>query len=82
MLKGTEPLKIEEIGNTYVGPEDRFVVSLVVGYNQEDSGVRTAKQAARAALQLTLDEGSNDTHWYVFDRKTGVLSLFEQKEIE
>ena len=72
---------VEQIGNTYVSDEDRFVVSLVVGY-AEDEDVTTAHQAAAKALSLTRDLGSFDTHWYVYDRQTGELALIEQGEFD
>ncbi len=75
------PFTLDELGNTYVGPKDRFVVSLLVGYG-EDEGVATAAEAGHAALQLTRDEGSPDTHWYIHDRQTGVTTLYEQHELE
>lgn len=81
MAKG-KSLKLKEIGNTYVSSCDRFVVSLVVGCNVESDGVKTPKQALAAALDLTTDEGSCDTHWYVFDRQTGDLHLIEQGDAE
>lgn len=75
--------RLAELGNTYCGPNDRFVVSLIIGYGDgDDDGPKTARQAAHHALELTRDEGSADTHWYVFDRKTREMRLFEQKEIE
>jgi hypothetical protein len=74
-------LELNEIGNTYVGARDRFVVSLVVGY-EADENIQTPVDALRYALELTRDEGSADTHWYVFDRQTGELHLIEQEQIE
>ena len=71
-------LEIHEIGNTYVGADDRFVVSLVIGYAAEDD-VQTPEDALKHALDLTRDGGSWDTNWYVYDRQTGELHLFEQK---
>ncbi|MHB1524960.1 MAG: hypothetical protein ACYCZN_01545 [Candidatus Dormibacteria bacterium] len=83
MSKGdAEALRIEEIGNTYVGAEDRFVVSLVVGYSDSRDGIKTPKEAAAAALALATDGGSADTHWYVYDRKTGEMTLLEQSDFE
>lgn len=74
---------IAELGNTYAGPNDRFIVSLIVGYQDTDKHQpATAKQAGAAALDLTTDDGSHDTHWYVFDRKTGELHMFEQGDLE
>jgi hypothetical protein len=73
-----KPLALNEIGNTYVGAGDRFVVSLVVGYGENDE-VTTAREALTNALDLTRDGGCWYSLWYVFDRKTGVLTLMEQK---
>ena len=83
MSKGeAEVLRIEEIGNTYVGTEDRFVVSLVVGYSDSRDGIETPEEAAAAALALTTGGGSEDTHWYVYDRKSGEMTLLEQSVFE
>ena len=82
-----------EVETQYVDPNDRFIVSMVVGYSDEDirdnfeDGARPrieamAKVAASAALQLTRDEGSNGTRWFVFDRKNGQWFAFEQDEFE
>lgn len=57
----------------YVEPEDRFVVALVTSYN-----VQTPKEALAAAIELTRDEGSEGTHWYIFDRETGIGEMYEQ----
>jgi hypothetical protein len=77
-------LSIEEIGNTYVGEQDRFVVSLVVGYGAPDETpeVTTPEQAAYLALDLTTDLGSHGTHWYVHDRQTGITHTLEQSDFE
>jgi gamma-glutamylcyclotransferase (GGCT)/AIG2-like uncharacterized protein YtfP len=79
---GADGLRIEEVGNTYVGVEDRFVVSLVVGYSDSRDGIETPKEAAAAALALTTDDGSAGTHWYVYDRKTRALTLLEQGQFD
>lgn len=82
-----------EVQTQYVDPGDRFVVSMVIGYSDDivrdnfEDGARPrvesmAKVAASAALQLTRDEGSSDTVWYVYDRKTGRWFHFEQDEFE
>ena len=78
-------LRLEELGNTYLDDGDRFVVSLIVGYRgdeDEDNPIGTPEQAVAAALDLTRDLGSSDTHWYVFDRRTGGMSLVEQGDAE
>lgn len=69
-----------EIGNTYVQDDERYVVSLIVGYHEDDAG--SVQEAAQAALALTRGEGSDGTHWYVYDRATGVLHLLEQRAFE
>ncbi len=70
-----------EIGNTYVGDEDRFVVSLIVGYGRED-GVTSAERAVAAALDLTREVGAGDTQWHVYDRATGRSRIIEQSDAE
>lgn len=82
MPKGIPAINADEIGNTYVCDEDRFVVSLVAGYSPKRDGVKTPKDAVRAALELTRDDGASDTHWYVFDRKTGEMHMIEQGEVD
>lgn len=74
-------LTIDEIGNTYVNADSRFIVSLVVGYSDMDN-VQTLEDALLHAIDLTRDGGSWDTHWYVHDRQTGITHQLEQKEGE
>ncbi len=69
-----------EVSSIYVGPDDRYIVSLLVGYASED--VRTPKEAARAALDLTRDCGAADTHWFVYDRVTQLTHMFEQSAFD
>jgi len=73
-------LSPHELGNTYVGKEDRFVVSLLVSYHTEKTrgGIKTPQQAVGAALALTTDDMRNETHWYCFDRKTQEIHLVQQ----
>ncbi|NMP24410.1 hypothetical protein [Sulfobacillus harzensis] len=75
-----KPFTLDELGNTYVDPDSRYVVSLVVGYGDDD--VISPEQAVAAALDLTRDEGSYSTHWYVYDRLTKTLHLIEQSDAE
>lgn len=74
------PLTLQELGNTYVGPDDRFVVSFIVGIR--DTVAATPEEAAAQALDLTRDDGAWGTHFYVFDRQTQTLHLFEQHEFD
>lgn len=71
-----------EVDSVYVTPGDRFVVSLVVGYNPKDTDdtVTTPEQAAAAALGLVLDGPGGDTHWSVYDRETGATKTISQSD--
>lgn len=78
---------LAEVDSIYVDVDERFVVSLVVGYGKPDNGqprdgVSTPEEAAAAALDLTRDEGSGDTVWFVHDRTTGRTHQFEQEDFE
>lgn len=70
-----------EVESIYVQPHNRWVVSLVVGYDEED-GVPDAKDAALSALELTRDGSQAGTQWFVYDRQTGHTHLFEQEEFD
>ena len=77
--------RVEEVETIYVSPEDRYIVSLVVGYSEEEFSDQsrfpnTPLGAFGGALDLTRDEGSPDTTWFVYDRKTGEMHEFEQDD--
>ena len=76
----TKPFTLNELGNTYVDPESRYVVSLIVGYNGDE--VISPTQAVAAALDLTRDGDSWSTQWWVYDRQTHMLHLVEQESAE
>lgn len=67
--------------DTNLGRHERFIVSLICGYGEEDEVV-SPQQAVAAALALTRDAGQSDTHWFVFDRKTGEKTFVEQGEVQ
>lgn len=71
-----------EVASIYAHRNERFVVSLVVGYDPSEGDVLTPKSAAASALELTRNDGSNGTVWFVYDRQTGQLHQFEQDEFE
>lgn len=73
---------IDEIDSVYVESNERFVVSLIVGYGATSPLVTRAEQAAAAALALTTDESRADTRWYVYDRATKEMTRFEQGDLE
>jgi hypothetical protein len=70
----------------YDDSDERYVVLLGASYpdsaTDPDIGVDSPKDAAYWALQLTRDKGWTDTHWYVLDRQTGIVHVYEQGEIE
>lgn len=76
----------DEVQSIYVDREERFVVSLVVGYSEEDlahdGGEVSPRAAAKWALELTRDEGSNGTHWFVYDRHEQRMHSFEQSDFD
>ena len=67
----------EEVSSIYVDENERFVVSLIVGYGDGDD-VESADVAAAAALALTCDLGATGTVWHVCDRESGTMHQFEQ----
>lgn len=82
---------LDELDSIYADADDRFIVSLIVGYTEEDlaageydnnDGTITPQEAAKWALELTRDEGATGTHWFVFDRKTGRMHTLEQSEFD
>lgn len=72
------PFRLDEPGNTYVDARSRYVVSLIIGY--DDAEVASPEEAVARALDLTRDDGAAETHWYVYDRHTHTLHLVEQGE--
>jgi hypothetical protein len=63
----------------YVGPDDRYVVSLVVAYAND--GAASARDAALGALGLFLEGHAPRTHWCVYDRVADRVHLFEQRDL-
>lgn len=77
---------LDEVESIYVGPRDRYVVALIVGYDEDDLqatyDTHSGRLAARAALDLTTDGGCEDTTWFVYDRMTGLMHSYEQAEFD
>lgn len=69
-----------ETNSIYVDERERFVVSLIVGYSDEEAA--TAEEAAYYAVELTRDEGAGDTVWFVYDRKEQRMHQFEQSQFD
>jgi hypothetical protein len=71
-----------------VAPDERFVVLYAVSYEHTNAPLsaggylRTPRDAAHHALELTRGEGSEHTTWYVYDTVLRTWSTFAQSEIE
>jgi hypothetical protein len=72
--------RFHETASIYVEPEERYVVSLIVGYSDEDCA--SSEEAARAALELVTEIGAGGTRWFVYDRKADGMLSFEQKQFD
>lgn len=71
---------LSELGNTYAESGNRYIVSLIVGYDDHEA---TSPAAAVAhTLKLTRDADADGTHWYVYDRHTRSLHLVTQRQAE
>jgi hypothetical protein len=73
---------LHETATIYVADHERYVVSLVVGYSHSSDEVESPLGAARAALELTTEPGCDSTNWFVYDRETERMHLFEQRDLE
>ena len=76
MNKNNTALKRTDVASMYVSKEDRFVVSLIIGYGSEGH-VKTADDALGAMWNLVSVDGAT-TQWSVHDRWTGETRLVNQ----
>ena len=64
---------------------DRFIVSLIVGYQPRRDNIVSPEQAVAAAVALVGKGGAllghNYTMWHVFDRQTGKSQFITQGEV-
>ena len=60
---------------------DRFIVSLIVGYQPRRDNIVSPEQAVAAAVAFTLGPEGGDTMWHVFDRQTGKSQFITQGEV-
>lgn len=65
-----------ETASSYAGWNDRWIVSLIVGYGAEEA--RTAAAACESAHDLVVGAGSEGTRWYVHDRADGSTVVIPQ----
>lgn len=70
-------LRDGEFGTIYLEDDDRFVVTLMSSYGKPDDEIETPADAAAALLGLATDSGADGTHWFVYDRATGVMHQLE-----
>ena len=75
----TRPLVRPAPVSLFVGPDDRYVVSLVVAYGND--GATSPRDAALGALALLLDGEVPRTRWAVYDRVTDRVHLFAQTDL-
>ena len=68
-----------EVSSVYVSPQDRFVVSFIVGYAPDQ--VDNAPVAAAAFMEMLCGEGSETTHLSVYDRATGQTVSMTKEEV-
>lgn len=68
--------------HTYLNPDERFVATLAVSYEDDPETVSRPEEALRAALNLVIDDDAGDgTQWWVYDRDTGTGRIIEQGEV-
>jgi hypothetical protein len=67
-----EAFNRDEVSSIYVKPNDRFIVSLIVGIDQAKS-----MEEALNVVVNTMSEAP--VRWAVFDRETGESVMFEVK---
>jgi hypothetical protein len=80
----------DELGSVYAVNSGRYVVSLILTYNDSPPAdvsagredIHSPEGAAAAALELTRDSGSRGTIWHVFDRLTGQMHAVAQRKFE
>lgn len=63
------------------GDHERFVVSLITGYDEQRDNIVSPQQAVAAAVALTRDRESDNVLWYCFDRLTGRRTFVSQGEV-
>lgn len=68
-----------ETASSYAGWNDRWIVSLIVGYGAEEA--KTAAAACESAHDLVVGAGSEGTRWYVHDRVDGSTVVIPQSRL-
>lgn len=65
-----------ETASSYAGWNDRWIVSLIAGYDAD--AVSTAVGACAAARDLVVGPGRDGTRWFVHDRAAGSTVVIPQ----
>jgi hypothetical protein len=69
-----------EVASVYVGPKDRWVVSLVAGIGR--LAASTPEEACAAVLRMVRGPESGRTVWCAHDRETGETAEVEQSAFD
>lgn len=77
-----EALDTIYVTQTPAGDDERYVVSLIVGYDEQRDNIVSPQQAVAAAVALTKDHEQHSTMWFVFDRLTGRKSFINQGSVQ
>lgn len=73
------------VNNLANGDEERFIVSLILGYDPARDNIVSPEQAVAAALAFTREGNNmraNDVYWFVYDRWNQVGTVVRQGSIE
>ena len=63
------------------GDHERFVVSLITGYDERRDNVVSPEQAVAATIAMTRDDKSHNAMWFCFDRLTGRKMFINQGSV-
>lgn len=74
----------KEMRSVNYEPNDRYIVSFITGteFKKDAPMPQTPEMAAALSLAMTRDARSDETIWFVFDRATEELHMFEQRDFE
>jgi hypothetical protein len=68
-----------EVSSRYVTPQDRFVVSFIVGY--QEGQVENVPEAVGATIEMVCNGDMKEVHFQVFDRATNEMHDLTKEEV-
>ncbi len=74
-----DTIYVSELPN---GDQERFIVSLIVGYDEQRDNIVSPEQAVAAAVALTKEQDQDSTSWCVFDCLTGTKKFISQGHVQ